>query len=127
MMERTTPSRGTGAGDAELRPVLTAMQPLIPSVDGEHGVDHLQPHVGVELGVVEDERIQHDVHDRRRPTPDILADAEVYAQCANDGGDQLEWRHVMIDSGEWSDIRNMRGPVQKANLAFNVIFLGAST
>ena len=59
--------------------ILPAVQPLVPSIERQRDVDELQAHVGVKLRLPEDDDINGDADDRRRPRPDVLPRAEVNA------------------------------------------------
>src|SRR6476646_3545847 len=77
----------------ELSVTLTAIKPLIPAVERNDDINHLETHVRVKPRLVENEGVKPDVHNRRGPTPDILPDAEIYADDSEQRRDSLEWIH----------------------------------
>jgi D-alanyl-D-alanine dipeptidase len=100
----------------ELGVALASIQPLVPSIDGDDDVHHLQAHVGVQPGMIEHDRVEADVDDRRRPAPDILSDAQVYTDHSKRRGDIFEQVHGGVRVGR-------RGSSFNVARSFALIFL----
>src|SRR5678815_1334516 len=85
-------------------------------------VHHLQPHVGIESRVKENDRIQTHVRNRGWPAPDILSDAEINADDAEQGGNGLDGIHGRVRLGSARQSFNVLHVVA-LTLALNACFL----
>jgi hypothetical protein len=72
------------------RALVAAVQPVIPAVEAQPDVDALQAHVGVELGLEEDEDVEADVDEAGGPDPHVLPRAEVDADDPEEGGEEFD-------------------------------------
>ena len=61
----------------ELAVIITAVQPGPPAVGREPEIQTLEPHIGVQPRVVENDCVQCDADHGERPAPDDLAHRQV--------------------------------------------------
>ena len=75
---------------AQLATLRAAVEPLVPAVNGQCQINGLQSHLAIKPALKEDDRVQADIDDRRRPAPDVLSCAEVDGDDAECGSNALE-------------------------------------
>ena len=78
--------------------IRAAEEPVIPPVRGDGGVEHLQPHVGVQARVLEDEEVERDADDGGGPAHHVLAHAEPDTDDPENDRDRLEGGHPVAGS-----------------------------
>ena len=66
---------------------------MIPAVRVQNDVHDLKSRVGVQLRPEEDDDVKADIHDGRRPAPDILSDAQENADYAKDSSNYFDCIH----------------------------------
>src|SRR6476620_383070 len=83
----------------ELGVTLSSIKPLVPSVEGDDDVHHLEAHVCVQPGLIKQNGVHTDVDDRSRPAPDVLPDAQEDTDHSENRGDNFERMHggVRVD------------------------------